>query len=84
MAASKKPLTLLAYVVRHIEEFGYQPTLSQLAEMLKTSEDEVIRILRDLEEAGTIEILPPEHRAVGIRIIRIRFTHKVIKKTADC
>ena len=62
-----RELAALRYLIDHIEDHGYPPSIRELGQHLYVSADTAGRVLRSLGHKGYIRAAPGRHRAFSIR-----------------
>jgi SOS-response transcriptional repressor LexA len=73
---SQKQLELYRFLVHHIEENGYQPSHTEMADAFGVTKRAILDRLRQLEAKGLIE--PPEagrERAIRLKYVRFQAVH---------
>lgn len=69
-AASQKRLDIVELVVAHVERYGYQPSLREMAAALGVTRNAVACRLKALEALGLLE---RAGRDRGLRLLNVRF-----------
>jgi SOS-response transcriptional repressor LexA len=72
---SEKQMELLDYLIRHIEEHGFQPSYSEMAEHFGVTKNAIQGRLRGLARKGIIELprrAKVRERAVVLKQVRFK------------
>lgn len=69
---SEKQLELLRFIIRHVEEHGFQPSQSEMCQEFGITKNAVTERLKNLERHGVIG-LPEGNRERAVRLKHVKF-----------
>lgn len=63
---SERELAVYKFIISHIQEYGYAPTVREIASAMSISLSTALYCLSDLENDGWIKVKPATPRAIKV------------------